>query len=88
MDVCALPIKSKLKSFLITDSTTIDDEQMPVLCYGVVTGKETKLEYIFEMYDNLLQFLQINTVVFDSYSLPTKMLHIKSVPEKQVQLSK
>ena len=34
--------------------------------------KNEPFEIIFEVYANLLQFLQISTVVFDGYSLSTK----------------
>ena len=42
--------------------------QMALLYYGVVIGKNESFKNIFEMYDRFLQFLQINTVVFDGYS--------------------
>ena len=70
--------KSKLKSFLFADSTTIDDEpQVTKIADGRALlqccnwkRKET-FENIYEMYASFLQFLQINTVVF-GYSLSTK----------------
>ena len=71
--------KSKLKSFLIANSTTIDDEPQVTkiadagaLLWCCNWKRNGTFENIFEMYANFLRFLQINTVVFDGYLLSTK----------------
>ena len=70
---------SKLKSFLLADSTTIDDKpQVTKIADGGALlwccnwKRKKSFENIFEMYANFLQFRQINTFVFDSYSLSSK----------------
>ena len=67
--------KSKLKSFLLADSTTIDDEPLVTkmadvgaLLWCCNWKRNETFENIFEMYANFLQLLQINTVAF-GYSL-------------------
>ena len=71
--------KSKLKSFLLADSTAIDDEPQvtkiadsSALLWCCNWKRNKNFENIFKMYVNSWQFLQINTVVFDGYSLSTE----------------
>ena len=86
--------KSKLKSFLLADSTVIEDEpKVTKIADGVAllwccSWKRNKtFENIFEVYANFLQFLQINTVVFDDFSLSLRDATHKNRSRK-VQLSK
>ena len=81
--------KSKLKSFLLADSTAIEDKpQVTKIADGVAllwcwSWKRNKtFENIFEIYANFLQFLQINIVVFDDFSLSLKDATHKSRSRK------
>ena len=67
--------KSKLKSFLLANSTTIDDEpQVTKIADGgaLLWYYNWKKTNIFEMYANLFANFCRSTVVFDGYSLSTK----------------
>ena len=87
--------KSKLKSFLLADSTTIEGEAQvtkiadgSALLWCCNCKRNKGFESIFGMYANFLQFLEISTAAFGGYSLSTKDATHKYVPERQVQLSK
>ena len=62
---------------------------MPVLCYGVVIGKETRLLRIYLRRMPISYSFSRSTLLhLMIIHYQQKMLHIKSVPDKQVRLSK
>ena len=72
--------KSKLKSYLLANSSTIDkdqDETIKIADGGALLWccnwkKNQSFQSIFQMYIDFLRFLKITVVVFDGYLLSTK----------------